>query len=169
MIAALWPPWQVEAGLKVLVQPSDNRIFPNGAYEEAGGVLAEDISEASVILAVKEVPIEKLIANRTYCFFSHTKKAQPANMPLMDAILEKNIRLVDYECITEGGIRNGKRLVAFGKFAGDAPVLVSLPPRGLVLSCSKLCASPGVQCADVGVPCPGLTVCVAVSVQASPA
>jgi hypothetical protein len=45
---------------------------------------------------------------------------QPANMPLLDALLEKHIRLVDYECITVGGIRNGSRLVAFGRYAGES-------------------------------------------------
>ncbi len=35
-------------------------------------------------------------------------------MDLLDTILSKNIRLIDYECITEGGKRNGSRLVAFG-------------------------------------------------------
>ena len=52
---------------------------------------------------------------RTYVFFSHTIKAQPYNMGLLDSILAKNIRLIDYECITERGERNGRRLVAFGE------------------------------------------------------
>ena len=51
-------------------------------------MLSEDLSPASVILAVKEVPVHKLIPERTYLFFSHTIKAQPHNMPLLDAILE---------------------------------------------------------------------------------
>jgi alpha-aminoadipic semialdehyde synthase len=53
-------------------------------------------------------------------FFSHTIKAQAANLPLLDALLAQRVRMVDYECITEGGIRGGHRLVAFGKFAGIA-------------------------------------------------
>ena len=60
---------------------------------------------------MKEVPIPKLLPGRTYLFFSHTIKAQPQGMPLLDALLEKNVRLIDYECITEGGKRGGKRLV----------------------------------------------------------
>ena len=35
------------------------------------------------------MPIEKLIANRTYIFFSHTIKAQEANMPMLDEMLQK--------------------------------------------------------------------------------
>lgn len=59
------------------------------AYLNAGAVIQEDISEASVILGVKQVPEDLLIPNKTYCMFSHTIKAQESNMPLLDAILEK--------------------------------------------------------------------------------
>ena len=38
-------------------------------------------------------------------------------MPCLDAILEKNIRLIDYEKITD---ENNNRLIAFGKYAGIA-------------------------------------------------
>ena len=62
-------------------------------YANVGGVIQEDISEASVILGVKQVPIDILMDDKTYVFFSHTIKAQDANMPLLDAILEKVIVL----------------------------------------------------------------------------
>jgi hypothetical protein len=43
-------------------------------------------------------------------------------MPLLDKLLELNIRLVDFECIrnvpTEGN--SSERLVAFGRYAGIA-------------------------------------------------
>lgn len=32
--------------IKVLVQPSENRAFNDGAYEKVGAVLTEDLSEA---------------------------------------------------------------------------------------------------------------------------
>jgi alpha-aminoadipic semialdehyde synthase len=59
-------------------------------------VVTEDLSEAGVILAVKEVPIHKLIPNRSYMFFSHTIKAQGYNMPMLDAILEN----VGFFCVS---------------------------------------------------------------------
>ena len=59
------------------------------------------MSAADVIFGVKEVPIENLLANKTYFFFSHTIKAQDYNMPLLDALLAKNIRMVDFECIKD--------------------------------------------------------------------
>lgn len=66
-------------------------------YLNAGAMVQEDISEANVIFGVKQVPIEQLIPDKTYCLFSHTIKAQETNMALLDAILEKRIRLIDYE------------------------------------------------------------------------
>ena len=42
-------------------------------------------------------------------------------MPLLDDILKKRIRMIDYECITIGGERGAKRLVAFGRYAGTLP------------------------------------------------
>ena len=76
--------------------------------------IQEDISEASVIFGVKQVcllnddvnlilsgrpnfyqvPIDALMRDKTFCFFSHTIKAQADNMDLLDAMLEKNVRLV---------------------------------------------------------------------------
>lgn len=61
-----------------------------------------------MIFGVKQVPIDALIPGKTYCFFSHTIKAQESNMPLLDAVIEKNIRLIDYEKLMD---RNGQRLV----------------------------------------------------------
>lgn len=114
---------------KVIVQPSSIRCFDNQAYTEAGAVINEDLSEANTIVAVKEVPAELLIPDRTYMFFSHTIKAQPYNMPLLDTMLEKNVRLLDYERI----VGPDGRLVKFGPYAGYAGVLDTLHALGLAL------------------------------------
>lgn len=58
-------------------------------YRQAGAVIDEDLSAASLILGVKQVPMEHLIPDKTYGFFSHTIKAQEANMNLLDALLLK--------------------------------------------------------------------------------
>eukprot|EP00043_Microstomoeca_roanoka_P028424 m.17948 g.17948 ORF g.17948 m.17948 type:complete len:899 (+) comp8398_c0_seq1:257-2953(+) len=113
-------------GFRVLVQPSDMRVFTNEQYVRAGAELVEDLSPASVILGVKEVPMSELLPNKTYVCFSHTIKAQSANMTMLDDIVQKNIRLVDYECMLDA---NNKRVVGFGKFAGLAGMIDLL--RGL--------------------------------------
>lgn len=58
-------------------------------YIRAGATIQEDISEASVVFGVKQVPVELLLPDKTYCMFSHTIKAQESNMGLLDAILQK--------------------------------------------------------------------------------
>lgn len=55
----------------------------------AGAVVQEDISEASLIIGVKRPPEEKVIPRKTYAFFSHTIKAQEANMGLLEDLLTK--------------------------------------------------------------------------------
>ncbi|CAK4130240.1 unnamed protein product [Aphanomyces euteiches] len=119
----------VQAGIQVRVQPSTQRIFTDDQYTAAGATVTDDLSPANVIVGVKQVPIDKLLPDKTYMFFSHTIKAQPENMKLLDAILEKRIRMIDYECITQGGQRNGRRLIAFGGYAGRAGMLAGF--RGL--------------------------------------
>ncbi|XP_044259746.1 alpha-aminoadipic semialdehyde synthase, mitochondrial isoform X3 [Tribolium madens] len=107
----------VKTGVKVIVQPSNRRAYPMQSYLNAGAIIQEDISEANIIFGVKQVPIDQLIPDKTYCIFSHTIKAQESNMPLLDAILEKRIRLIDYEKLMD---EKGQRVVAFGKMAGIA-------------------------------------------------
>jgi alanine dehydrogenase len=97
------------------VQPSHIRCFPDEDYANAGFEVKEDLSDCEVLFGVKEVQISNLIPNKTYFFFSHTIKKQPYNRTLLQTILKKNIRLIDYECITD---LLGNRMIAFGRYAG---------------------------------------------------
>jgi alpha-aminoadipic semialdehyde synthase len=82
---------------------------------------------------VKSPKAKSLIADKSYMFFSHTIKAQPYSMPLLDTILDKNIRLYDYECITASGRDDTPRTVAFGGYAGRAGMIDGLQGLGLRL------------------------------------
>lgn len=97
------------------VQHSPIRCFSDQYYSNLSVPMTDDISAQDVLLGVKEVPIDQLLANKTYCFFSHTIKKQAYNRKLLLAILEKNIRLIDWEVLTN---ESGKRVIAFGRFAG---------------------------------------------------
>ncbi|HIC32244.1 MAG TPA: alanine dehydrogenase, partial [Flavobacteriaceae bacterium] len=100
---------------EVIVEASDIRIFPDQAYSDLGFTVTQDVSEADVMLGVKEVPVGALIPNKKYFFFSHTIKKQPYNRKLLKAILDKNIELYDHETIVK---ESGARLIGFGRYAG---------------------------------------------------
>jgi len=100
---------------EIKVESSDIRIFPDSQYREAGIEVAEDISDCDVFFGVKEVPVDALIPNKKYFFFSHTIKKQPHNRKLLKAILDKNIDLYDHETIVDSDFR---RLIGFGRYAG---------------------------------------------------
>ena len=116
----------VSSGVRVLVQPSTLRIFTDAEFAAAGATITEDLSPAHCIVGVKEFPPSSLLPDRSYLLFSHTIKAQPANMAFLDEVNRRRVRLFDYESIRS---REGKRLVAFGQFAGMAGMIDGL--RGL--------------------------------------
>lgn len=99
----------------VRVESSDIRVFNDDAYKNLGIEVADDISDCDVFFGVKEIPVDYLIPNKKYFFFSHTIKKQPHNQKLLHAILEKNIELYDHETIVDA---NNKRLIGFGRYAG---------------------------------------------------
>lgn len=103
------------SSVDLCVQESEIRAFKNDEYLDKGLTLSQDVSDCDVLLGVKEVPIAELIPNKTYLFFSHTIKEQPYNKRLLQAILEKNIRLIDWETIRDA---KGNRLIGFGVYAG---------------------------------------------------
>ena len=101
--------------VKVVVQSSATRCFSDREYRMAGVEAKENIEDCDIFLGIKEVPIDQLISDKTYLFFSHTKKKQERNRKLLQAILSKNIRLIDYECLEHD---DGQRIIGFGFFAG---------------------------------------------------
>lgn len=100
---------------EIKVESSDVRIFPDEEYRQLGFEVTDDLSDCDVLLGVKEVPIENLLPNKKYFFFSHTIKKQPHNKKLLAACLEKNIRLIDHETIVN---EFNHRLIGFGRYAG---------------------------------------------------
>uniref|UniRef100_UPI004048E7F5 NAD(P)-dependent oxidoreductase n=1 Tax=Algoriphagus sp. TaxID=1872435 RepID=UPI004048E7F5 len=101
--------------LECCVEQSNLRAFSDQEYLDKGVEIVVDLSDVDVLFGVKEVPIEQLIPNKTYFFFSHTIKKQAKNKGLLQAILAKSIRLIDYELLKNPA---GERVVAFGRWAG---------------------------------------------------
>lgn len=116
----------LKSGVKrILVQPCSKRIYQDAIYRDSGCEITNDLSECGLILGVKQPTPETLLPDRSYAFFSHTHKAQPENMPLLDKVLERRITLFDYELIKDSNVR----CVYFGQFAGYAGMIDGL--RGL--------------------------------------
>ena len=84
---------QHHSAIKVIVQTSVSRCFADKEYELAGVEVKEDMNQCDILLGIKEIPIEMLIANKTYLFFSHTKKLQPYNQKLLQEIVQKKNNL----------------------------------------------------------------------------
>ena len=99
----------------IKVESSDIRIFNDDAYRNLGIEVADDISDCDVFFGVKEIPVDNLIPNKKYFFFSHTIKKQVHNRKLLQAILKKNIELYDHETIVD---EKNRRLIGFGRYAG---------------------------------------------------
>jgi alanine dehydrogenase len=101
--------------IELVVQESPIRAFPDDAYIKEGIEIVKDLSDCDVIMGVKEVNVQDLIPNKQFFFFSHTIKRQPYNRALLQAVIDKNIQLTDYEVLTKP---NGTRLIGFGRYAG---------------------------------------------------
>jgi saccharopine dehydrogenase (NAD+, L-lysine forming) len=101
--------------VKVICEASEERAYKDDEYRELGIEVKEDISDCDILMGIKEVAIDKLIPEKTYLFFSHTIKKQLYNKKMLQEILKRKIRLIDYEALKD---KLGNRLVAFGRFAG---------------------------------------------------
>ncbi|MBL7863609.1 MAG: alanine dehydrogenase [Cyclobacteriaceae bacterium] len=101
--------------VSMICQTSPVRCFQDKEYEELEIPIHTSVEDCDILMGIKEVQIPDLIANKTYFFFSHTLKKQPHNKQLLQEVLKKKIRLIDYEALKDS---QGNRLVAFGRFAG---------------------------------------------------
>ena len=121
--------------VSVKVETSDLRIFEDAQYINLGIDVVDDVSDCDILFGVKEVPIENLIANKSYFFFSHTIKKQPYNRNLLKAVLEKNIDLYDYETIVDA---DNRRLIGFGRYAGIVGAYNGIRAFGIKFELFKL-------------------------------
>ena len=121
--------------VSIEVESSDIRFFSDLQYKSVGIEVTNDISDCDVLFGVKEVPIESLIPNKSYFFFSHTIKKQSYNRELLQAILKKNITLYDHETIVD---ESNRRLIGFGKYAGIVGTYNAIRAFGLKFGLFKI-------------------------------
>ncbi len=101
--------------VQIIAQSSEIRCYSDQEYRDQGVEVRDNVDDCHVLLGVKEVPIDHIVPNKTYLFFSHTIKMQEYNKDLLRYIRDNNVRLIDYELLTDD---NGMRVIAFGRYAG---------------------------------------------------
>ena len=117
------------------MQPSNTRIIPDSEYLSCGATLSNNLSDCDLILGVKEPSIASIVPNKHYLFFGHLDNKPPYNKELFQALQEKNITFTDYELIKDN---RGRRIIAFGYWAGIAGVYDTLRLYGEKYNCYEL-------------------------------
>ncbi|HKJ43414.1 MAG TPA: NAD(P)-dependent oxidoreductase [Sunxiuqinia sp.] len=101
--------------VEVFVQSSQTRAYTDEEYRKAGIPVVGDVSDCDLLIGVKEVAEDALVAGKTHVMFAHVAKKQSHNQDFLKVMAEKKITLIDYEYFTG---KKGNRLVAFGFWAG---------------------------------------------------
>lgn len=111
------------AGMDAVVQASPQRAVGDDEFAAAGIPVQKELCDCDVIIGIKEIPPERLEGGKIYLFFPHVIKGQPANMPMLQRLMELGATLVDYERIAD---EKNRRLIFFGRHAGLAGMINTL-------------------------------------------
>lgn len=124
----------IDAGIEVVVEKSEKRIFSDTAYEAAGCRMTkagawENAPKNTVVLGLKELPETPEALIHTHIYFAHAYKGQKGWQDLLNRFLRGGGTLLDIEYMTD---ERGRRVVAFGYWAGymgAALALIQLQDR----------------------------------------
>ena len=121
----------IAEGFTVTVEDSRRRVIPTDAYARAGATIAPEGSWTTapadaVILGLKELPEDGTPLTHRHIMFGHAYKGQPAGRVLLGRFRQGGGTLYDLEYLTDEA---GRRLAAFGYWAGFAGAAVSLKCR----------------------------------------
>ena len=108
---------------KTIIQPSENRIFNDEAYQDSGATLENDLTSSDLIIGIKEIKIADLLKDKAYLYFSHTIKGQSYNMPMLQKLMDLNCTLMDYERMVN---EKDQRLIFFSYHAGVAGMIETM-------------------------------------------
>lgn len=120
------------AGYHVTVEDSPSRVLESRDYVEAGCTLAEtgswvDAPTDAVILGLKELPDDGTPLRHRHIMFGHAFKGQISGQALLQRFQAGGGTLLDLEYLTQP---DGRRVAAFGYWAGYAGAAVSLMTYG---------------------------------------
>lgn len=128
-------------GLRFLVQRSPFRVFPTREYQQAGAEIVSELGRrARILFNVKQIPTDVPFPGMVGVNFAHVTKGQPVNMEYLDTVLNKKASICDFEFIVDPA--SGKRLVAFGRFAGMVGMIDTLYVLGRRLKEAEGIATP---------------------------
>jgi saccharopine dehydrogenase (NAD+, L-lysine-forming) len=135
----------LDAGIKVTVEDSQTRAIPIDGYRDAGCEIATENSwptapADAIIFGLKELPEDGTPLPHRHIMFGHAFKGQHSGKALLDRFKAGGGTLYDLEYLVD---ENGRRVAAFGYWAGYAGAAVSLK--------SWAAQQSGGQCGPVGV------------------
>ncbi|WIV51852.1 saccharopine dehydrogenase [Marivivens sp. LCG002] len=135
----------IDKGLRVTVEDSSVRAIAIDGYREAGAEIAEENSwpEAprdAIVFGLKELPEDGTPLGHRHIMFGHAYKGQPAGQELLKRFKAGGGTLYDLEYLIA---ENGRRVAAFGYWAGFAGAAVSVK--------TWLAQAHGALCGPVGV------------------
>ena len=118
----------IRRGFRVSVEDSPRRVIPTADYRAAGAVIVPEGSwpgapPDAIILGLKELPDDSSALPHRHIMFGHAFKGQPAGQALLRRFRAGGGRLYDLEYLLD---EQGRRLAAFGYWAGYAGAAVSL-------------------------------------------
>lgn len=118
----------VAHGFQVTFEDSATRIMPSGPFAEAGAEIAAEGSwpeapQDAIIFGLKELPEANTPLIHRHIMFGHAYKGQEAGARLLKRFAAGGGSLYDLEYLIE---ENGRRVAAFGYWAGYAGAAVSL-------------------------------------------
>ncbi|MBN2905306.1 MAG: saccharopine dehydrogenase [Rhodobacteraceae bacterium] len=118
----------IDAGLRVSVEQSHVRAIPIDGYAAAGCEIVPENSwpgapADAIIFGLKELPEDGTPLPHRHIMFGHAYKGQPAGRDLLKRFKAGGGTLFDLEYLVDA---NGRRVAAFGYWAGYAGAAVSL-------------------------------------------
>ncbi|PIE15434.1 MAG: saccharopine dehydrogenase [Rhodobacterales bacterium] len=118
----------LKAGIRVTVEESSVRAIGIEGYVQAGCEIAAenswpDAPADAVIFGLKELPADGSPLKHRHIMFGHAYKGQPSGQVLLQRFKAGGGTLYDLEYLVD---ENGRRVAAFGYWAGFAGAAVSL-------------------------------------------
>ena len=116
----------IENNYQIQFEPSSTRCYKDDEYELAGCIQTHinEIDNSAIIIGLKEFDTtETTLLNKKHFYFSHAFKGQENSHHIINLFQEKNGNIYDYEYIVD---ENGRRLIAFGHWAGFAGMYLGL-------------------------------------------